>query len=213
MNNSKMVIMMAVLGCSSMALAQTSAKEGLDKLKLNIENSKSNTSDYKKNLEIVDQNINEITKAKGSVEEQRKQVQVQVDENNKRIKKTEDQEKEITKLITEEKKNQALEEQKIKDLEQALAKLKDNQIKRQQNLADYQAQLNLNSEDKKSWQARGGQLKEQMDQVSSKTKQVLSMDNEWKGKKKGYEAEISRWEKETEKHQKIYDQYSSIAGK
>ena len=53
--------------CTSLPIlahAQSSAKEGFEKLKANVENSKTNLVEYKKNLKVVDGNLSEIGKSK-----------------------------------------------------------------------------------------------------------------------------------------------------
>ena len=65
--------------------AQSTAQEGLNKLKGNLNNSKSNLDDYKKNLKIVEGNVSEASKAKTLVEEQKLQVTKALDENNQRV--------------------------------------------------------------------------------------------------------------------------------
>ena len=44
-----------------------SAQQGLDKIKSNLENSKANQKEYERNLDIVNKNIGEVSKAKSSV--------------------------------------------------------------------------------------------------------------------------------------------------
>ena len=66
-------------------------------------------------------------------------------------------------------------------------------------------------EEKKIWSARQDSLKEQDKQVSEKLKNIANQDNEWKNKKRGYEGEISRWNKEIDKQQKTYDNFKNMA--
>ena len=51
-----------------------SAQQGLDKIKNNLENSKANQIEYERNLDIVNKNIGEVTKAKSSVLKQKESV-------------------------------------------------------------------------------------------------------------------------------------------
>ena len=46
------------------------------------------------------------------------------------------------------------------------------------------------------------------------TKQLGSLttqEKDWRNKKKGYEGEIGRWNKEVDKQQKLVEQYSSLS--
>ena len=48
-----LIFALIALGFNLPALAQTTAQEGMQRLKENVENSQSNLDNYKKNLEIV----------------------------------------------------------------------------------------------------------------------------------------------------------------
>ena len=92
-----------------------------------------------------------------------------------------------------------------------LAKLQDNVQKRETNVTDYEAQMAALQEQQKIWASRGEQIKVQADQVTQKNKALTSTENEWRNKKKNYDAEVTRWSKEVDRQQKLYDNYSSLA--
>jgi chromosome segregation ATPase len=193
------------------ASAQTSAKDGLNKISTNLDNTKANLSEYKENLGIVQDNMAEVAKAKSRVLEQQKSVNAQIDSNNKSLAKIAGEEKQLNQLIADEKNKSALEDKKIQELEAVIAKLHDNQKKREANVSDYQLQLNQIQEEKKLWQSRAQTLKDQSQDVAQKMKSVNSDEALWKNKQKGYQGEISRWSKEVDRQQKIYDSYSALA--
>lgn len=199
------------LGGPNFSLAKTSAKEGIEKIKLNVDNSIANTDDYKKNLAVVEKNIAEVAKARAQAEDQKKQTQGQMSENKTNLGRLDRGEKGINQLIMDEKNKSTSEEKKIKELEESIAKIKDNLQKREKNVQDYQLQLTQIQEERKIWQTRGETLKEQDTQVSARVKALAQQEGEWKNKKRGYEGEISRWSKETEKQKKLFDQYSTLA--
>lgn len=191
--------------------AQNSAKEGLERIKGNLNNSKTNLSEYEKNLKTVDANISEVQKAKAQVESQQKQVIQQGEENNQALGRIGGQEKEIQALINDENGKIAQENQKIQELEAMIAKIKENQKKREVNVSDYQLQMNQLQEEKKIWITRAHSLKDQNEQVTQKLRSIASEENEWKGKQRGYQGEVKRWSKEVERQQKISDSYNSLA--
>ena len=124
----------SILFGSSIALAQNTAKEGLERIKTNFNNSKTNLQEYEKNLKIVDGNIDEVVKAKTQVEEQQKQVQTQENENKQALVRIEQQENDLQRLIGDEKVKNSEENLKIQELEALIAKIKDNQKKRELNI-------------------------------------------------------------------------------
>ena len=72
-------------------------------------------------------------------------------------------------------------------------------------------QLTQAQEEKKVWEQRSQALKEQEKQVLDRSKTVKTQEAEWKNKKRGYEGEVSRWNKEIEKQQKNYSQFKDLS--
>ncbi len=192
------------------ASAETTAKDGLAKIKSNVDNSKANLGEYKRNLGTVEKNISEIQKAKSQVDEQRKTVQTSYEENKKSMIKVDSQEKEIQGLIADEKNKKAQEEKKLQDLQAMAQKLQENIAKRDANITDYETQLNSVHEEKKIWASRGDQIKQQGTLVDQRTRSLATSENDWRNKKKGYEAEVNRWTKEVDRQQKLQDNYTSL---
>lgn len=212
--NTKNMIASFLIGGSLMmgplALAETTAKEGLEKIKNNVNNSKSNLGEYQKNLKIVEKNIDEIKKARAEVDNQRKTVLSQYEENKKSLVKVSAQEKELQALMTEEKVKKAQEEKKLQELQAAMTKLQDNIAKRDANLSDYELQLSSIQEEKKIWASRGDQIKQQGTLVDQRNRTLVTAENDWKNKKKGYEGEVNRWSKEVDRQEKLQDNYTSL---
>jgi len=212
--NSKKILASFLIGGSlimgSMASAETTAKEGLEKIKTNLGNSKANLGEYQKNLKTVDKNIGEIQKAKTQVDDQRKTVQTSFEDNKKSLVKVGAQEKELQTLLADEKSKKALEEKKLQDLQAMMTKIQENIQKRDANIADYELQMNSIQEEKKVWTTRGEQIKQQGQVVDQRTRALATSENDWKNKKKGYEGEVGRWTKEVDRQQKLNDNYTSL---
>lgn len=196
---------------SPLTQAKQTADGGIASIKENLENAKTNLEEYKKNLKIVEGNIQEVSKAKAKVEEQKKQVASQVKENQTNQQRLQKGEAEITKLTKDEEAKSAQEDKKILELQAMIAKIQENKAKREQNVQAYKVQQTQLGEEKKVWDQRGLTLKDQEKQVADRLKALGGQEAEWRNKKRGYEGEISRWQKEIDKQQKNYNQFKDLA--
>lgn len=186
------------------------AQQGLDKIKSNYENSKSNKSEYEKNLNIVVNNLSEISKAKTSAIKQKSDVSQEILKNNDALKKVLLQEKEIQQSIKQEEDKYAAETKQIEQLEQVINQIKKNQEQRMAVIANYQEQLKSTQEEKISWKAREGELRTQENETIKTIRGIASEEASWQNRKKGYEIEVKRWSAEVDKQQKIYDTYQGL---
>ena len=199
---------------STLALADVggkmTSKEGIEKLKLNLVNSKANLDDYQKNMKIVDGNLAEIAKVKDSIDAQKNEINSTVKQNELSMKTVDKQELEINKLIQAEERETLNEENKVKELEKIIAQLKANQEKRKTNVTSYKEQLKQVALERSEWKSRHEQLLKQQKEVNDRLAAVKKTEKDWLTKKKGYDSEITKWTKETDKHQKLHDQYTSL---
>jgi chromosome segregation ATPase len=185
-------------------------QQGLDKIKTNFENSKANKSEYDKNLNIVNGNITEISKAKAAVIKQKNDVSTEIVKNNESLKKVLVQEKEIQAYIKSEEDKVAAESKQVEQLEGLIAQIKKNQEQRSAIIANYQEQLRTASEEKVAWKSREGELRTQEGETIKVIRGVASEEVSWMNRKKGYEIEVKRWSAEAEKQQKIFDTYQGL---
>ena len=204
-------LIVILLSCSLPAFAQSTAQDGLGKLKTNLSNSKVNLQDYQKNLKVVDANVNEVSKAKAQVEEQRLKAAGSLKENNEKLATLEKNELEINRLIAIEEKEVQSEEAKVQELQKVVNQLKENQAKRNQNVAAYQEQLKQQQKDKAEWKARGDQISKTYTALEARSKSLAAQENDWKVKQRGYQGEVSRWQKEVERQGKLNDNYQSLS--
>lgn len=207
----KTTIFLTALMMASPAWAQMNAQGGLDRLQTNYNNSKSNLEDYQKNLKITEGNLTEVSKAKSQVEAQDKDVAKASEENKKNLEAVGSREAELNTLIQEEQKQIQAEEQKLQELEKLTALLKDNQKKRQANIQNYEEQKRTVAAEKKEWQARQEQIAKTQSQVKSKLTALSTQESDWKNKKRGYEGEVGRWQKEVDREKKLVDTYQSLS--
>lgn len=206
------VSVLALAFTANQAFAENySAQQGLDKIKNNLENSKANQKEYERNLDIVNKNIGEVSKAKTAVQKQKESVSGEIVKNNESLKKVLVQERDINFLITQEQEKKLAEQKQIEQLEKLLQQLKQNQAQRDTILAEYQNQLKFNNDEKKAWKDREGELRAQEAKTINSLRGLASEESSWNNKKKGYEGEAKRWSAEAEKQQKIQDTYQGLA--
>lgn len=207
--NIAIAMIVGLLGLN--ARAQMTAEEGLKQLKTNIENSHANQADYQRNMVLVQKNIDEISKAKSSLNKNKEGLNKSKAENREALNTLNLTEIEIKKNMEDEKRNIQGETAKIKELEETILKLRAQMDKREQNLVQYKSQLDQTTADKNQWLERDRQAKDQEAELLSQQKKIQGLEATWHGKKKGYEAEVQRWGKEADKHQKFYDNYANLA--
>ena len=196
---------------ASFAVAEPyQVQQGLDKIKTNFENSKANKNEYDKNLNIVNNNITEISKAKAAVIKQKNDVSAEIVKNNESLKKVLIQEKEIQAYIKAEEDKVAAESKQVEQLEGLIAQIKKNSEQRAAIIANYQEQLKTASDEKVAWKNREGELRTQEGETIKVIRGVASEEANWMNRKKGYEIEVKRWSAEAEKQQKIFDTYQGL---
>lgn len=194
------------------AASRASAAAGIARLEQNITNSKENLSQYKSNLVIVQDNLKEVAKAKATVEEQKKEVDGQVRGARNNLQSVDKNEKEIAKLIQTEQASIQSDDLKIQELEKVIAQIKENQIKRQANLNRYREQNDQLAVERREWQARADALTVQQTEVNQRLAKVNGSEKEWRNKRRGYEAEITRWEQEIARHEKTLKEQKALVG-
>jgi chromosome segregation ATPase len=208
----KTILTSIVILASAVSFADPiTAQQGLDKIKNNLDNSKSNQQEYEHNLDIVNKNVGEIQKAKASIGKQKEAVSHEIVQNNESLKKVLLQERDINTLIKQEQDKMTAEAGQIEQLEKLLVQLKQNQTQRTAIIADYQNQLKANGDEKQAWKAREAELRTQESKTIGSLRGLASEESNWNNKKKGYEGEVKRWSAEADKQQKIHDTYQGLA--
>ena len=185
-------------------------QQGLEKIKTNFDNSKINKDAYDKNLGVVNNNINEITKAKTAALKQKTEISDEIVKNNDSLKKVLVQEKETQQYIKTEQDKMAAEAKQIEQLEILISQIKKNQEQRLAVINHYSEQLKMTLDEKISWKNREGELRSQESEVIKQVRGVAAEETTWQNRKKGYEIEVKRWTAESEKQQKIFDTYQGL---
>lgn len=185
-------------------------QQGLDKIKTNYENSKANKNEYDKNLNIVNNNVAEISKAKNAAIQQKNAVSNEVLKNNESLKKVMIQEKDIQQHIKIEEDKIAAESKQIEQLQNLIEQIKKNQEQRRAVIANYNDQLKSTVDEKTAWKNREAELRAQEGETIKAIRTVAAEESTWLNRKKGYEIEVKRWTAEADRQQKIYDTYQGL---
>ena len=210
----KKILMTTILSTQIFALTALAepyqVQQGLEKIKTNFDNSKINKDAYDKNLGVVNNNINEITKAKTAALKQKTEISDEIVKNNDSLKKVLVQEKETQHYIKTEQDKMAAEAKQIEQLEILISQIKKNQEQRLAVINHYSEQLKMTLDEKISWKNREGELRSQESEVIKQVRGVAAEETTWQNRKKGYEIEVKRWTAESEKQQKIFDTYQGL---
>jgi hypothetical protein len=183
-------------------------QETLNKINTNVQNTESNVDQFKVNLQIIDSNIGEIGKAKTSVENQKIEVKKASIENTQSQKSLEQKETELKKIIQEEQASIQFEIQKIEEMEKMIATLKSHLTQREANVADYQLQMQSLKEQKELALTQGNDLKKIATQLQQKSVNLLATEAQWKTKKRTFDTEMGKWQKELDRQKKIQMTYN-----
>ena len=212
LNKSILLTALVIASFTSTAYAEpTTATQGLDKIKTNLENAKANQKEYDRNLDVVSKNLKEVAKAKETYLKQKESVSTEIVKNNDSLKKVLVQERDISTLLTQEKEKLQTETKQLDQLEKMIAQIKQNQGQREAIIADYQNQMRMTAEEKKAWKDRESELRAQESKTMQSVRTIATEESNWSNKKKGYEGELKRWVAESEKQQKIHDTYKGLA--
>ena len=102
-------------------------------------------------------------------------------------------------------------QKRIQELEQLLAQIKGNIEKRNQNIAAYQEEQRKSEDIKRPFIERQQAIQSQLNEVQTRDKELTAENQVWTNKRKGYQGEIKKWEKELERQKGLQENYRSLA--
>lgn len=205
------MLMLIIVILSLNVSAQTSVKDKMKTLEENITNSKANKEDYLKNLKIIEENIVEVSKAKATLLNNKKEIDKSKAEVKSALVQVQKSENELKKINETEKNLLVTEQAKIKQLEDLLLKLKSNTSQREAKLIELKSKSDALTVEKTEWLNKEKEVRDLENTNSAQIKAINATESQVLGKKKGYEAEINRWNKETEKHEKTLSTFQQLA--
>jgi chromosome segregation ATPase len=203
--------MTGALFCGSVTFADNVTQEGVARVETNLANSKVNVESYKQNLAIVSSNIDTISTAKTNISQRQEEVNKLSAADQEHIVDLKAKMNDLNTLLKSEKEKQAKEAEHVAILEKTLAKLKDNQVQREQVVQSYSEQLKTAEQEIQLDQSHLDTLKATGKELAKHQQEIDKEQRDWLDKKKGYEAEVSRWEKEVDRNQKLKGNFSALA--
>jgi len=183
--------------------ADLSPEEGLKKLSQNIEVSTKNRDEYNKAIEQISHNVIALDSASVELNASKKKLQQQITENKNTLSLHTKKMQDIDRNKQEEERKKQADLQKIQQLEKTLAQLKALQLTRQDRidkLALDRASIEKSKKEGEELQQTLAQETKTIDQRIDTLKKEMAP---WKSKRKSYEKEVSRWNNEIDRHQKM----------
>lgn len=183
--------------------ADLTPEEGLKKLSQNIETSTKNRDEYNKAIDQVSHNIITLDSATNELSTHKKKLQQQMSENKSTLALHTKKLQEIEKSRQDEEKKKQSDLLKIQQLEKALAQLKELQTIHQDRidkLAQDRLAIETSQKEGESLQQTLAQESKTLDQRIDALKKETAP---WRSKKKSYEKESARWNKEIDRHEKM----------
>lgn len=206
-----LVYSLLFIGTNASAQKKVTAEESLNRLKSNYENSVQNLNLYIENSKISQSNVQELDKL--LTEQKQKQVKIeQVNRQNKlTAEKIKQQETDIQLSIQAEEKEIQIEEQRIQDLQKLIAQLKLNQEKRRTKIAEYNKDKQSLAKDTEAFKIKMDQTlaieQDLLEEIARTEKERAS----WSQKYSGYQKEVAKWKKETDRNKKLFETHQKLA--
>lgn len=198
------------LFCFGLASAETDVEAQLQRLKTNMENSQKNYEQYRKNLDVVSQNIKESEKAIQDLKKLKLDLSAnsnKVEENKKALDKAKLQ---VLDLKAKEKLKLEQEGKQLAELEAVMKKLQGNMKQREINLATYDAKVGEIENEKMDWDNQKKSMAELDGKISEKEKLAQVERQKWQAKKSDYSKETAKWETTKKSSSENYAKYKRL---
>jgi chromosome segregation ATPase len=198
MKNWKQVAKAVVFLVSWNAWAKTDVKGALERLKANETNARTNHKQYEDNAEIASNNIVEVTAAIKQLRDQRSALNanaVNLEKNRAILDKMKAKLQEFSK---DESAQMKKEEMQIAQLRATLDKLEANKAKREENVEIYKQKIAEVDAERSEWEQQKEAFASIQKDLDGKEKKAMSEREKWIEKRKGYRAESSKWDKESQ---------------
>lgn len=185
------------------SFAQTSSPEVFDRVEKNLKNAYANREDSQRNLEIINENLGQVFKAREKLTQESTKVKSELQSNQQTLAEIEKNLAQVTQFEEQEKKTLQTEEAKIAELEAALQKLKTSTANRKQNLTNSQNDREKLQMSQAEWKARGEGLQKLSLEAKIRNDKLDGEEKEWSTKKLSYEKDIERWNKLVNHQEKV----------
>lgn len=198
MKTARYITFLPLLTVALTASAKTDVKGALSALKTNEDNAKANHKQYDENAEISSKNIVEMTNAIKQLREQRTALAGNAQNLQKNLAILDKMKERLQQFSKEESTALKKEEAQIAQLKAALEKLEANKLKREQNIDAYTVKITEVDKEKQDWASQKEAYASIQKELDSKEQKALAEREKWIEKRKGYRAEATKWEKESQ---------------
>lgn len=190
--------------------ANPDVEEKMQKLKTNIENSRSNEKQYRRNHETSSKNIDEINKALDALREQR--VDLRLDSKNveKNKQALEQMKQKVLGYKKEEADKLAKEEARIKEVRALLNELETLKMGREQNMTLYDQKIADIEKEKADWDVQIKTAVEIEKEINRREQDMLNERKKWTQKKDAYKLEADKWAKQASDAEVTYKKYNDL---
>jgi chromosome segregation ATPase len=188
------ILLTSILLVGSIAYAGTDVQGSVDKLKTNEDNAKANLKQYQANVDIASKNIKEAEEAIKQLREQKKKLMTSGGNLEKNRAALDQVQKRMEGFKAQEAEQMKREDAQAAKLQEALAKLQANKEQRSKNIAEYDAKINDINNERKNWATGQTEVASLKKDIEDKEAKAVAERDKWVEKKKGYQAEASKWE-------------------
>jgi chromosome segregation ATPase len=189
-------LMMVLLLASSVAFAGTDVKGSMEKLKTNEDNAKANLKQYQTNVDIASKNVKEADAAINQLREQKKKLTMSGGNLEKNRAALDQVQKRLEGYKAKEDGEMKKEDAQIVKYEELLKKLQANKDQRMKNIADYDGKIADVDRERKNWATGATEVESLKKDINDKEAKAVAERDKWVEKKKGYQAESTKWEKQ-----------------
>lgn len=192
----KNIILTLILLSSAVAFAGMDVQGSIAKLKTNEENAKANLKQYQTNVDIAAKNAKEADEAIKQLREQKKKLTASNGNLEKNRAALDQVQKRLESYKAHEMDEMKKEDAQAEKLQAMLAKLQANKEQRQKNIAEYDAKINDVNNERKNWANGQTEVASLKKDIEDKEAKAVAERDKWIEKKKGYQAEAAKWDKQ-----------------
>lgn len=183
----------------------------IQQLKVNYENSEHNHKEYKKNLNIVENNIKEIEKVSKDLKSSREEIKNQLMNSEKNKQLLVKQKDELKNFVVVEEQDLKKEQEAIDKLKTKIADLEKNQEKRRLNIATYNEKMKEIDVEVNDWDSQLKKIAE-LDQYLVQRQTEANNDRKnWDEKLKTYSSEEKKWNDQYTNNKMLYKKYEKLS--
>ena len=193
----KHAIILALLFTSGSVFAGTDVKGSIEKLKTNEDNAKSNFKQYQANVDVSSKNIKEAEEALRQLREQKKKLLMSGGDIDKNRVALDQVQKRLEGYKAHESEEMKKEDVHLAKLQEMVKRLEANKDQRTKNIAEYDSKIADVEKERQNWQSSQQEVGALKKEIEDKETKAVAERDKWVVKKKDYQAEAAKWEKQS----------------